>query len=87
LKDENQMKKLEENDNGIQFSHSLEEQIGGQLKAGFVLKELYEDYNATGLLKDYAPSFIATRAVKPRYKQRSCDHALYPYPRSHSGRL
>jgi SAM-dependent methyltransferase len=65
LKDKNQMKKLEENDNGIQFSHSLEEQIGGQLKAGFVLKELYEDYNATGLFKDYAPSFIATRALKP----------------------
>jgi hypothetical protein len=65
LKDKNQLKKLEESDDGIQFSHTLEEQIGGQLKAGFILQELYEDYNNTGLLKEYAPSFIATRAIKP----------------------
>jgi SAM-dependent methyltransferase len=43
LKNKNQLKKLEENDNGIQFSHTLEEQIGGQLKTGFILKDLYED--------------------------------------------
>jgi ubiquinone/menaquinone biosynthesis C-methylase UbiE len=65
LKDKNQLKKLEESDDGIQFSHTLEEQIGGQLKAGFILQELYEDYNTTGLLKEYAPSFLATKAVKP----------------------
>jgi SAM-dependent methyltransferase len=65
LKDNNQLKKLEENDNGIQFSHTLKEQIGGQLKAGFILKDLYEDYNDTGLLKEYAPTFIATKAIKP----------------------
>jgi ubiquinone/menaquinone biosynthesis C-methylase UbiE len=66
LKDKGQLRKLEESDDGIQFSHTIEEQIGGQLKAGFILKELYEDYNATGLLKEYAPSFIATNAVKPQ---------------------
>ena len=49
----------------IQFSHTMEEQIGGQLKAGFNLKDLYEDFNETGMLKEYAPSYIATLAMKP----------------------
>jgi ubiquinone/menaquinone biosynthesis C-methylase UbiE len=66
LKNRDQFKKLEKNDNGIQFSHTLEEQIGGQLKAGFTLKDLYEDYNNSGLLKEYAPAYIATKAIKPQ---------------------
>ena len=65
LKDKELFKRLEENNEGIQFSHSLEEQIGGQLKAGFILKDLYEDYDNTGVLKDYIPSFLATLAIKP----------------------
>lgn len=56
---------LVENHHGIQFSHSLEEQIGGQLKAGFMLTDLYEDRDREGILKDYAPQYIATRSVKP----------------------
>ncbi len=45
-------------DNGInfifeQFSHTLEEQIGGQLEAGFVLINLYEDTNGKGRLHEY----------------------------------
>jgi ubiquinone/menaquinone biosynthesis C-methylase UbiE len=64
LKNEEQMKKLEENENGIQFSHTIEEQIGGQIKAGFILKALYEDHDNYGLLKDYIPTYIATRAIK-----------------------
>ena len=52
---------------GIQFSHTLEEQIGGQLRANFVLTDLYEDRDreGSGLLREYAPQYIATRAVKP----------------------
>ncbi|MDR2516466.1 MAG: class I SAM-dependent methyltransferase [Spirochaetaceae bacterium] len=65
LKDESLYKKLRENDDGIQFSHSLEEQIGGQIRAGFFLKDLYEDYNNTGVLREYAPSYLATLAQKP----------------------
>jgi SAM-dependent methyltransferase len=65
LKNKELFKKLAENDEGIQFSHSLEEQIGGQLKAGFILKDLYEDYDNIGVLKDYMPSYIATLAIKP----------------------
>jgi len=66
LKNKELMKKSEEDDNGIQFSHTIEEQIGGQLKAGFILEDLYEDYNNAGLLKDYIPTFIATKARKIR---------------------
>ena len=52
---------------GIQFSHTLEEQIGGQLRANFALTDLYEDRDreGSGLLRDYAPQYIATKAVKP----------------------
>lgn len=47
------------------FSHSLEEQIGGQLEAGLVLTALLEDDWPGRPLSMYAPSFLATRAVKP----------------------
>jgi SAM-dependent methyltransferase len=65
LKDPALHEKLQRSDSGIQFSHSAEEQIGGQLKAGLILKDLYEDYNNAGRLKDYAPTYWATLAVKP----------------------
>lgn len=53
------------NDYGIQFSHDLSEQIGGQLKAGFTLVDLYEDTNTEGKLKDYGIyTFTATKSVK-----------------------
>lgn len=65
LQNPGQMKQLEESDGGIQFSHTLEEQLGGQLKAGFVITDLFEDYNTEGRLKDFnVPSFVAVRAVK-----------------------
>lgn len=51
---------------GFQFSHTIEEQIGGQLKAGFILTDVYQDTNGSGRLHDFnIPSFFATRAVKP----------------------
>ena len=53
------------NDWGIQFSHTLEEQIGGQLKAGFTLTDLYEDTNGIGRLHELnVSSYIATRCIK-----------------------
>lgn len=61
-----QMAQLEASDGGVQFSHTLEEQIGGQLEAGFVLTGLYEDTNGEGRLHDFhVPSYVATRSVKP----------------------
>lgn len=54
------------NNDGIQFSHTVEEQLGGQLRAGFALTDLYEDTNGYGRLNEFnIPDYIATRAVKP----------------------
>ncbi len=65
LKNKEYLKQLEKNDEGIQFSHTLDEQIGGQLEAGFYLTDLFEDTNSEGRLKDLnIPCFIATRAIK-----------------------
>lgn len=66
LKNPEQMKQLESQDCGVQFSHTVEEQVGGQLAAGFLLTHLYEDTNGEGYLHEHnIPSFLATRAVKP----------------------
>lgn len=47
-------------------AHSLEEQIGGQLDAGFLLTGFYDDKHSEGdRLAEYMPSLCATRAVKP----------------------
>ena len=65
LKDKDVYAELMENDMGLQFSHTLEEQIGGQLKAGFRLLDLYEDTNGAGPLHEKnVPTFIATRSQK-----------------------
>ena len=61
-----QMAQLEATDSGVQFSHTLEEQIGGQLEAGFVLTGLYEDTTGEGRLHEFnVPTYIATRSVRP----------------------
>ena len=58
-------KQLEKADAGFQFSHTLEEQINGQLEAGFTLLELYEDTNSSGYLHDLnIPTFLAMRSKK-----------------------
>ena len=51
---------------GIQFSHSMEEQIGGLLKAGFRLTDFYEDRDREGgaEIGKYTPQYAAVRAVK-----------------------
>ena len=65
LVNEEQRKQLERDDAGMQFSHTLEEQINGQLEAGFSLLELYEDTNASGRLHDLnIPAFLAMRSRK-----------------------
>ena len=65
ITDEEQRKQLEREDAGMQFSHSLEEQIGGQLAAGFRLLDLYEDTNGEGWLHELnIPTFLAMCSVK-----------------------
>ena len=47
------------------FGHTLEDQIGGQIEAGFVLAGYYEDGEPELPLSKYILSSIATRALKP----------------------
>jgi len=66
LKNPDQMALLQKDDAGVQFSHTFEEQIGGQLEAGFMLTALYEDTNGVGRLHELnVPTFLAMRSVKP----------------------
>ena len=49
----------------LEFGHSLEDQIKGQLDCGFIITGFYEDKNNyDDLLNRYISTFIATRAVK-----------------------
>jgi SAM-dependent methyltransferase len=48
----------------FEFGHSLEDQIQGQISAGFVLTGFYED-RGDELLDRLTGVFIATRALKP----------------------
>jgi SAM-dependent methyltransferase len=48
----------------LQFSHTLQDQIGGQLAAGFHLTDMYEDRRAGHPLAPYLPTHLATRAIK-----------------------
>ena len=61
------MAQLQKNDDGVQFSHTLEDQVGGQLAAGFQITDLYEDTNGYGRLHDMGiPTFAAIRTVKSK---------------------
>lgn len=65
LKNREQREALEKSNDGMQFSHTMEEQIGGQLEAGFRLTHLYEDTNGAGTFHEHhIPCFLATRAIK-----------------------
>jgi len=65
LINKDQLEFLQKDDSGIQFSHTLEEQIGDQLKAGFKLMDLYEDLNSEGRLFDLKiPSYFSTLSIK-----------------------
>lgn len=66
LRNPEHARQLEEQDCGMQFSHTIEEQLGGQLEAGFRLTHIYGDTNGDGYLRERnVETFLATRAVKP----------------------
>lgn len=53
----------------LTFGHTLRDQIGGQLDAGFVLERMFEDTRPASdcdPLSEYIAAFVATRAVRPR---------------------
>ena len=65
LKNPEQLKLLQDLGDGIQFSHTIEEQIAGQIKAGLEIMDIYSDTNEEGFLMEHnVPSFWATLARK-----------------------
>jgi hypothetical protein len=51
----------------LEFGHTLEDQIGGQLDAGFVITGFYEDRyddDEADPLSKHLATFAATKAVK-----------------------
>ena len=64
LTDEERAPLIERGD-PLEFGHTLEDQIGGQTKAGFAITGFYEDRHRTLEIAKYSATYIATRAVKP----------------------
>ena len=49
----------------LEFGHTLADQIGGQLDAGFVLAGFDEAPHHAQITSKYMPGYYATRALKP----------------------
>jgi SAM-dependent methyltransferase len=48
----------------LEFSHTLESQISGQIDAGFAIASFFEDRHRDDPIADHMPTYIATRAIK-----------------------
>ncbi len=76
LPEEERNRRLEQGE-AMEFSHTLDDQIGGQLAAGFIITGFYEDRTPPSdkePLTMYMPNCMATRALRPRRSdQRSAD--------------
>ena len=61
------IQRIIQNGDAMEFGHTLDDQIGGQLAAGFLLGGFYEDRYADedgDPISQFMPTFIATRAIK-----------------------
>ena len=56
--------KLIASGDALEHSHSLTDQLGGQMDAGFHIIGMYEDHHGTSAVSKYTPTYIATRAIK-----------------------
>ena len=66
LTDPEAMAWLMDDDAGVQFSHTLDELLGGMLRAGLVITDLFEDTNGEGRLHELGiPTMLSVRAAKP----------------------
>jgi hypothetical protein len=63
---EEERRRYTEKGEPLVYGHTLEDQVGGQLDAGFLLAGLYEDRDPSHPLAKFLPTFLATRAVRPR---------------------
>jgi SAM-dependent methyltransferase len=64
-KTEEEVRRQMERGDPLEFSHTLEDQIGGQVEAGFLISGLYEDRHRDDPIAAYMPTYVATRAIKP----------------------
>lgn len=63
------LEKYQQEEEPMEFSHTLTDQIGGQLDAGFRMAGFYEDDFGPDIkdtLSKFMPTMMATRALKPR---------------------
>lgn len=49
---------------GYEFSHTLQEQIGGQLQAGFAMIDFYESRDPRNRLSQFGPDYLANLSIK-----------------------
>jgi SAM-dependent methyltransferase len=49
----------------LEHSHTLTDQLGGQLDAGFHIVGMYEDSHREAALSEFMPTYLATRTTKP----------------------
>ncbi len=49
----------------LEFGHTLDDLIGGQIKAGLLITGFYEDTAGGDLLDPYIKTFITTKSIKP----------------------
>jgi len=64
-KTEEEVRRQMERGEPLEFSHTLEEQIGGQIEAGFLISGFYEDRHRDDPIAAYMPTYVATRATRP----------------------
>ncbi len=63
--EKDKLQKLIDNNEPVEFGHTLEQLIGGQIEAGFVITGFYEDnWGGKYPMDKHSSSFIATKALK-----------------------
>jgi ubiquinone/menaquinone biosynthesis C-methylase UbiE len=66
--EESELREMIEKNEPLEYSHTLTDQIGGQIAAGFSIAGFYEDYWDSDMrpLDRFMPSFLATCSLKPK---------------------
>ena len=59
-----ELNKIKESKQPLAFGHTLDDQIGHQISAGFAITGFYEDVSDTDFLDEYIKTYIATKATK-----------------------
>lgn len=63
IADSELMASIDVEDEGVQFSHTLDDLLGGLLHTGFCIDDLYEDVNGEGRLSELGiPTMLAVQA-------------------------